>query len=174
MDSYEKIRKMGEISEQLKRHGLVADSEEALKQAEEVMKGQGNEFYVSKDEANQAQKDRYAKLEKEKESSYDDNRIISILNDKLASFDSQLGLMRDKMNEIIAKINELESKFNNQAKQEIQATLVQKNEKVQEKVVSSAPQQPEPENTSQVVPEVKKNYSPEDVSVDKMFYVGKK
>jgi uncharacterized coiled-coil protein SlyX len=161
MESYEKIRKMGEISEQLKRHGLVDDSAEALKKAEEMIAKDGTEFYVNQEKMKQ--------LEKKAESCCSESdiaikKVSQQFNDKIADLESQIGLIRDKMNEIIGKLNELESKINCQQKREVQATLAPKENKIEEN-------KQRPEN--RVNPEVKKEYSPEDVSVDKMFYVGK-
>ncbi|MFT4302990.1 MAG: hypothetical protein ACMXYG_00345 [Candidatus Woesearchaeota archaeon] len=176
MDSYEKIRKMGEISEQLKKHGLVKDSDDALKQAEDMMKDQGNEFYVPREKIEEMKN-------KKMEPSNSNDMTSKIVNDRLSSMESQISLVRDKVNEIIAKLNEFESKLSNHEKQEIQATLLKKNDDLKDEVkkqqtqdnqIHSGVQPEQKSSTSQVTPEVKKEYSPSDVSVDKMFYVGKK
>jgi phage-related protein len=163
MESYEKIRKMGEISEQLKKHGLAEDSTEALKKAEEMLAKEGTEFYVKQDKIKEFEN-------KSHENQDDTQKIIkkisSQFNDKISDLDSQVGLIRDKMNEIIAKLNELESKITSQQKHEVQATLTSKNNNEQEKK--------QEKSEYKVNPEVKKEYTPDDVAVDKMFYVGKK
>ena len=65
------------------------------------------------------------------------------------------------MNEMISKINELETKIASQARQEVQVKL------------SSEPPAERPRERPHVVAEVKQQYSPSDVSVDKIFYAGK-
>jgi len=164
MESYEKIRKMGEISKQLKQHGLVEDNTEALKKAEDLMMDKSSEFYVTQEKMKK-------NVEKAEACCNDANVEIKKLslqvNDKVAALDSQVALIRDKMNEIIAKLNELESKIDSQPRQEVQATLaVQKEE--------PKPEPKKQESKHKVNPEVKKEYSSDDVAVDKMFYVGSK
>ena len=162
MDSYEKIRKMGEISKQLKQHGLVEDSAEALKKAEELMMSKDSEFYVSQEKLKKNVKNAEACCN---DANHEVRKLTVMVNDKVAALDSQITIVRDKMNEIIGKLNELESKIDSQNKQEIQATLVTSNSAVKEKQ--------EAESKTKINPEVKKEYSSDDVSVDKMFYVGK-
>jgi len=160
MDSYEKIRKMGEISKELKKHGLAEDSEEAMKKAEEIMVDGDSNVYVSQEKM----KENIKKAEACCDNANDEiKRLQSAVNDRVSGMESQVNLIRDKLNEIIAKINELEQKIDAQPKQEVQATLVKEEQKAQEN-----------RDNSKVNPEVKKEYNPDDVAVDKMFYVGKK
>jgi predicted nucleic acid-binding Zn-ribbon protein len=163
MDSYEKIRKMGEISKELKKHGLAKDSSEALKKAESIMSPRDREFYVSQE--------RLSSLEEKKETETDaartnDNQIrklASEFNDRLTSVDSDISLIRNKMNEIIAKINEIESKISSQARHEFQATLSTENKRQENKDESK---------DRGIKPEIKKEYNSSDVSIEKMFYSG--
>jgi len=168
MESYEKIRKMGEISKQLKAHGLAEDSMDAQKEAEKIM-GKDNEFYVSQEEINKIkQKEQIQKEKEEKEKLCISPTIIDNLNNKIASMDAMMNTMREKMNEMISKMNEMESKINTQPRQEVQATLsgntVETNKNFETKK----------ETKTQLNKEVKGEYSPEDVSVDKIFYAGNK
>jgi hypothetical protein len=188
MDSYETIRKMGEISKQLKKHGLAEDSLQAQKEAEKIMTPQNSQIYVSKDKVDMMQKEA-------SENSSDENSeksnvcgtVVNQIKDQLGRFENRVSnveantaILRDKMNEIIAKLNELESKLIACNKQEVQATLVTKKHssnnlnsnqsKSEEKSISSNTEK----NNNSVVPEVKKEYNSNDVSVDKMFYFGKK
>ncbi|MFT4297651.1 MAG: hypothetical protein ACMXX5_00485 [Candidatus Woesearchaeota archaeon] len=163
MESYEKIRKMGEISEQLKKHGLVQDSTEALKKAEDLMAKEGTEFYVNQEKMKDIEKKANLCCD---ESDKAIKQISQKFSDRFADLDSQIGLIRDKVNEVIAKLNELESKINVQQKQEVQSTLAARQEP------EKKPKEQTQEN--KVNPEIKKQYTSDDVDVNKMFYVGKK
>jgi len=163
MESYEKIRKMGEISKQLKQHGLVEDSAEALKKAEDLMMDKSSEFYVSQEKL----KENVKKAESCcNDANQEVKKLTVMVNDKVAALDSQITIVRDKMNEIIGKLNELESKIDSQNRQEVQATLTIPKEEPKPEVKEDNPKH-------KINPEVKKEYSSDDVSVDKMFYVGK-
>jgi len=159
MDSYEKMRKMGEISKELKKHGLASNSSDAIKQAEDMMMSdKDKEVYVTQDET-PTQENQEAAPENEV------RNFTVKFNDKIGNLSSEIALIRNKMNEIIGKINELETKMSAQPKQEVQATLPT-SEKQKE------PEKEEPPGN--VKPEVKKEYESDDVSVEKVFYVGKK
>ena len=159
MDSYEKMRKMAEISKELKKHGLASDSSDAIKQAENMMMSEKDkQFYVSQEESST----------QEVPEQRPDNEIRNLsvrFNDKINSLSSEISLIRNKMNEMIGKINELESKLSSQPRQEVQSTLP-----TQEK---ASPQESK-QDKKEIKPEVKKEYKPEDVSVEKVFYVGRK
>lgn len=180
MESYEKIRKMGEISKQLRAHGLATDNIDAQKEAEKIM-GKNNEFYVSQDEINKVQ---YRKIEENKkeetEKSNINPTIIDNLTNKVSSIESMMNIMRDKMNEIISKMNELEGKINVQPRQEVQATLSSAAKSSESPRINQSQYQQTTQNSNnnsgnnRASNEVKKEYSPEDVAVDKIFYAGKK
>lgn len=175
MESYEKIRKMGEISKQLKQHGLAEDNLNAQKEAEKIM-GKDNEFYVSQDEINKIkEQDQKEKEKQEEEKSKCNPVLIDNLNTKISSMESMMNSMRDKMNEMISKINELEGKVNVQPRQEVQATLNASTENKEQNTnnTSATPSTPK-EEKDQLNKEVKGEYSPDDVSVDKIFYAGNK
>lgn len=119
--------------------------------------------------------------QKSSQSNIDASAIQNCTN-RIDSLDSQMGIMRTKMNEIIAKLNELESKMQNQPRHEVQATLSSEsssknNESTQSAGVeskSSPDISKKDENKNKVVPEVKKEYNSDDVAVDKIFYAGNK
>jgi hypothetical protein len=167
MVSYDQIRKMGEIQKSLKKHGLVTDSEEALKEAESIIvNSDENNIYVSKDKMTKMQ------VEPKKEENVEDmKKMESKINERFNDVDSQLDIIREKMNEIIAKMNELESKVNAQPKHEVQATLSRK-EEAEEPRQKSAPAAAKKEVPKQR-PGQEAEYSMADVAVDKIFYVGK-
>lgn len=176
MESYEKIRKMGEISKQLKQHGLVSDTFDAQKEAEKIM-GRNNEFYVSQEDMKKIQEKNEIEKKAHKESSNSEeektivnSNIVQNLTNKVNMMESMMNLMRDKMNEIITKINELETKTNYQPKQEVQSKLNYSESSKETKIA----EEPAKEDKAQLNKDVKGEYTTEDVSVDKMFYFGKK
>ena len=171
MDPYEKIRKMGKISEELKKHGLVNDSNEALKEAEQIMGSKDKDFYVSQDELKEIEEKKEEHAEDQEKINQGQDRIISQLNNKVESLGSEMSLIRNKMNEIIAKINEIESKINSHPKHEVQATLDVKPSK--EDIPKEEPKENK-KNKHTVQPQVKKEYNSDDVSIEKMFYAGNK
>lgn len=171
MESYEKIKKMAEISKELKKHGLAKNSDEALQQAEDMIlqkkgeKVKNGEVYVPHDKyeikENKEEPDPELKLRK----------LTAEFNEKVNAMSSELALVRNKINEMVGKINDLEAKMANQQKQEVQATLVGSQEEEKEEPKKEEPSREAP---GKITPEVKKEYTQDDVAVDKVFYVGKK
>lgn len=163
MESYDKIRKMGDVSKQLKKFGLAEDTSDAQKKAEELImdKKKDSEYYATEQRKKEMAQDN-SEIARHFEGEL--KRLAQHMNDKFTDQESQINIIRDKMNEIIAKINELEGKINAAARQEVQAKLM-------EKPAEKPKKQEEPHS---IKPEVKKAYSSDDVSIDKVFYVGRR
>lgn len=164
----EKIRKMGELSKELRKHGFAESSDDALKQTEQIYK----ENYLG-EEIMQAKPPEIAEAQREAQEQTQENQtqapttestspqLLTEHIERIEKVEKDVLRIFEKMNEIIKTINLFEEKF----------------DKIQ---VAGAEEKPKETQTKIPEPEKKTesprsgDYKPKDVEIDKIFYYGNK
>ena len=173
MDSIEKMRRLNELTKELKQHGFAESSFEAIQQANQIY---GDDDITSEVKHGIIHNSPQEKIEKSGETTMDDSAMIN-MDKKLSKLNENVNTLTDKLNEIIKALNDMDSRIN-QLKNRPERVV----EKVIEKPIDHTQEQPphievhaeteahDKEYTNQRVG----NYQSQDVAIDKMFYYGKK
>lgn len=167
MDSYEQMRRKNQMLKDLKKFHFAATTDEAVKQAEAMLqetRGSGD-IFVKQDEINkveQVQKTHVAM----------DQSLDAVKRELMGQMSKEMDVIKEKMNEMIQVINTLEEKMKVLEKRPVQQG--------QQQLTQPAQQAPPPQAASPQAhqSETKASprsggYSPQDVSIEKMFYYGK-
>ena len=176
MDSIEKMRRLNELTKELKQHGFAESSFEAIQQANQIY---GDDDVTSEVKDGIIRNSPQEKLEKSGENTMDDGAMIN-MDKKLVKLNENVNTLTDKLNEIIKALNDMDSRIN-QLKNRPPERII---EKTAEKLVEHDPEHQsdhveahaeshageDKEYTNQRVG----NYQSQDVAIDKMFYYGKK
>lgn len=198
MDSIERMRRINDLTRELKQHGFAESSFDAIKQVNQIYGDDDLDDHVKSGMIKNSTHDKMAK----DENMVDGNSENSVYADrKIAKVSDAVDVLTNKMNEIIKAINDLDSRVSElKLKQDklaaarietraeprveprvevkVEATVDEKplRESVQESRTAST--------TSNVEGHVHKdeystnqrtgNFQSQDVAIDKMFYFGKK
>jgi len=191
MDSIERMRRINDLTRELKQHGFAESSFEAIKQANQIYGPDEVEDHVKN---GMIRNNSPANLEDEK---MDEN---SINNDrKIAKVTESVNVLTEKMNEIIRAINDLDARITEikQTQNKLAVTLSESraeprhetrnessNVERSERSVSNAETKNEdkPRSSGSEAPAKDEysvnqrtgNFQSQDVAIDKMFYFGKK
>ena len=154
----EKLKKINQLSKDLKRHGLVV--EEAITQASTILSENQDEVGVFL-EKSQQQMD-------SKQNPASTDQYVVMLERNNRKIVEEVQKIREEMARILSEFEELKNKVAQQARP----------------IIVAAPGSPEAEKSketqAQLAPKKKEphprqgNFTPEDVSIEKMFYCGKK
>jgi uncharacterized coiled-coil protein SlyX len=188
MDSIERMRRINDLTKELKQHGFADSSFEAIKQANQIYGSDEMEDNVKNGMIQSSPHERITKAE-----AGDDS--VSFSDRKLAKLSENVDTLTNKLNEIVRAINDLDARMGElKTRQDRQdkAIAMLNSRPVQEsrseqKVERSEPT-PERAAKAESAPEshaapVKDEYSmnqrtgsfqSQDVAIDKMFYYGNK
>lgn len=181
MDSYEQMKRMRQVSDDLKRFKFAETSDEAVRQAQEMIQGKRSEgdIFVTRSEMENQKKE-----EKKMQSSVAIENLREMVGKKLNVMTNDIDAIKNKINEIIEVINVLEDKMethtnnsngNSKPKEEQQTLSLDKEENIEDKKsVQDKPAQIVPERKETQPSSRSGDYKSEDVSIDKVFYFGKK
>ena len=178
MDSIEKMRRLNQLTKELKQRGFAESSFEAIQQA--------NQIYGD-DELTEGVKNGMIQSPQEKASKIEgDNMADSIEFDrKIGKLNENVEMLTGKINEIVKAINDIDGRItaikNRPAERIIERPVErhESNEMKQEVHESVAEQQASTDHAQAPKDEYSTNqrtgtYKPTDVAIDKMFYYGKK
>ena len=172
MDSIEKMRRLNELTKELKQHGFAESSFEAIQQANQIY---GDDDVTSEVKHGIIRNSPQERLEKSGESTMEEGAMMNMDN-KLAKLSENVNTLTEKLNEIIKALNDMDSRIN-QLKNRPERT-----ERL-EKPVEPEKEQQQPvykehaEGTShETVAHGEEysnqrvgNYQSQDVAIDKMF-----
>ncbi|MCP3684146.1 MAG: hypothetical protein GY861_15805 [bacterium] len=145
MDSVDEIQKINNLARELVKHNIASNSDEALRKAEEMVKGKAEPNGL-----------------KTLEEGF--NREIRSTNLRIDGVIQEVSGLRDGIVKIGDYIHELEVKIEKQRKQQCEAPQQ-----------AAAPEPSKEEPKKEEPKEEKKNgFSEKDVSIEKIFYYGKK
>jgi SMC interacting uncharacterized protein involved in chromosome segregation len=189
MDSIERMRKLNELTKELKNHGFAQSSFEAIQQANQIY---GEDELTHEVKHGLIQNSAYEKMVNEDDNMTSDGNMIN-MEKKITKVSDSVEVLTTKLNEIIKAINDMDSRINALKSRPVERIV----EKVVERPVQNTPQSSqEPSNVQPTVqehvsashqesaaPAAKDeysmnqrvgNYQSQDVAIDKMFYFGKK
>jgi hypothetical protein len=188
MDSIERMRRINDLTRELKQHGFAESSFEAIKQANQIYGDDDVEEHVKQGMIPKSNHERMLKGEEE------DHELVSYTDKKLGKVLENVDALTNKMNEIIRAINDLDSRMNDVkikcdklavARQESKPEPKAEFRSVTDVEIKHEDKKPEEKvNESKVEHVVPKdeyamnqhtgNFQSQDVSIDKVFYFGKK
>ncbi|GEM_PF-2750507 len=195
MDSIERMRRINDLTRELKQHGFAESSFDAIRQANQIYGDDEVDEHVKNGLIHNSQHDKMAKDENMVEND-NENSVNSVYADrKLAKVSDAVEVLTTKMNEIIralndldARIAEVKSKQDKMAAARVESRIEPRVEVKVETTVDEKPMQRE--NVQEHKPESKVeghvhadeytanqrtgNFQSQDVAIDKMFYFGKK
>jgi len=189
MDSIERMRRINDLTRELKQHGFAESSFEAIQQANQIYGDEEVQDNVKHGIINNSPNDRMAK----DETMGDDS--VSYDSRKLAKISEGVDVLTNKMNEIIRAINDLDARItevkSRQDKLAMQESRVEprmesRDEPRAESKIETRTEE-KPETRAEVKTESHEqhkddysmnqrtgNFQSQDVAIDKMFYFGKK
>jgi hypothetical protein len=176
----EKLRKMNELSKELKMKGFADDSLKAIQQAEDII---GVE--APNDDSQELQMEQITPKSQINLSNNDVNLLMSTIkgteqfklemdekvkniSDNLNGLNQTVSQIAEKMNEIIKTINQLETRQKEVAERPVQQPQQKMSSTSNTSSTGSSEKKGEPMNQRTG------NYTPDDVAIDKMFYFGNK
>jgi len=183
MDSIERMRRINDLTKELKQRGFAESSFEAIKQANQIY---GDDELEDNVKHGLIEKSAHERIVKDENMGDDSTPFI---DRKIGKLTENVDTLTAKMNEIIRAINDLDARLTDlKTKQEKMAAA-----KVEPRIEVRPEQHQETSSESRVEskPEVKAeshdakkdeysmnqrtgNFQSQDVSIDKMFYFGKK
>lgn len=191
MDSIERMRRINDLTRELKQHGFAESSFEAIRQANQIYGPDEIEDHVKHGiiRKNQSIKDTNMRLEDEKM----DENIVNT-DKKIIKVSENVDVLTEKVNEIIRAINDLDARITeikqtqnkliiaiSESKSE--ARVEQKNTSNSSDKILHDSEKSDAKSGSEAKPLVKDEYSTnqrtgnfqsQDVAIDKMFYYGNK
>ena len=127
-----RMTKVNELAKSLLEHGLASSMDEAVKQAEKLVRGETPESVKMAEPLAQEKKEE-VKME-DKQNNNLSSELQSNVNDlrkKMDETEKKVELLMSKMNEIIAEINKIESSGVRPSVQQQRDNNIQKSEKKQ-------------------------------------------
>ncbi|MGV8141482.1 MAG: hypothetical protein ACP5NW_03510 [Candidatus Woesearchaeota archaeon] len=192
MDSIERMRRINDLTRELKQRGFAESSFEAIKQANQIYGDDELEEHVKHGMIEKSQHERILK----EEMNASDETGISSVDKKLSKVNESIDALTNKMNEIIRAINELDSRLTDlKVKQDKLAVLRQepkpevksepklesrsgiagRNDVDMDDKTSHEPKSGQASSKDEYAMNQRTgNFQSQDVSIDKMFYFGKK
>ena len=176
MDSIERMRRLNELTKELKQRGFAESSFEAIQQANQIYGDDELSTDVRDGMIKNGSNDKISG-----EANMDEGAMIN-MEKKLNKMSDNLNSLTDKMNEIIKALNDMDSRINTLknrpehivekvVEKPLREAIAQEETKVETHHSTNDDQKPHDEySTNQRVG----NYQSQDVAIDKMFYFGKK
>jgi hypothetical protein len=192
MDSIERMRRINDLTRELKQHGFADSSFEAIKQANQIY---GDDALEDNVKNGLIEKSAHERIVKD-ENMGDDS--VSYADRKIGKLTESVDTLTSKMNEIIKAINDLDSRLTElKIKQDKMAVArieprieprveqreeprveraesrVERTESRAESVSNDAPKN-EPKRDEYSMNQRTGTFQSQDVAIDKMFYFGNK
>ncbi len=174
MDSIEKMRRLNDLTKELKSHGFAESSLEAIQQA--------NQIY-GEDEVSADVKHGVIRNSPHERITNAAEAAMPQEHPKIQQLTENIDTLTKKMNEIITAINDLDARLkdikNRPAERVIERQVVREEPKretlsVHEESRTEPVQKPAPKQDEYATNQRTGNYETSDVAIDKMFYFGKK
>jgi len=184
VDSIERMRRINDLTRELKQHGFAESSFEAIKQANQIYGDDDLDEHVKNGLIKNSPQDRMMKDGIMVEN-MDENTAYN--ERKLAKVNDNVELLTTKMNEIIRALNDLDARITEvklkQDKLALEKSEQRTEPRVEVKMETSVEEKSAAQEVKPVGHEHKDEYSmnqrtgnfqSQDVAIDKMFYFGKK
>ena len=171
MDSIERMRRLNELTKELKQHGFAESSFEAIQQANQIYGDDDLSTEVKDGMIRNSTNERVAK-----DGSIDDNALVNI-EKKMAKLAENIDTLTDKLNEIIKAINDMDQRITslkNRPERQPERVEVKQEEAKHEPVAAQPADDANPAKDDYTTNQRVGNFQSKDVAIDKMFYFGKK
>jgi len=190
MDSIERMRRINDLTKELKQRGFAESSFEAIQQANQIY---GTDDMDDNVKNGMIQKSAHERIVKD-ETMGDDS--ISYTDKKLAKITENVDVLTGKMNEIIRAINDLDTRLTDLRTKQDKMAALRIESRTEQRSEQKVEQHSEPKNAEEPAhaeksavnespkSEPKKdeysmnqrtgNFQSQDVAIDKMFYFGNK
>lgn len=170
MEDIEKLKKIANLSKELKRHGFAASSDEAIRKSEEI--------YQEKILAPYGMQDAIPKPAQGGSNMEDFESYKRATQTQMKEMQDSLAQVVGKMNEIIKAINDLEQGQKNAVRTNAPSQRAPEPARFTQEQMRSTDDgsrtiTPKPEKGSESNQRAG-NYTPADVQIDKIFYYGNK
>ncbi len=171
----EKMRKINELARELKEKGITLNTEEAYKQAEQMVEGNMDvpEATNTENSESMAEMNESMKQTENRSSEPSLSGTVNLdaleshnLNERLNSMEEQLNVMFTKINEIVSEVNNMQKK-KQESPIEVRELKDEKKEESQKDFQSRLKEEQEEGHPRTG------DYKSEDVSIEKMFYFGR-
>jgi hypothetical protein len=194
VDSIERMRRINDLTKELKQHGFAESSFEAISQANQIYGSDDLDDNVKHGLIKNSAHDKITKEDQlvKDETMSDDNTVYN--DRKLAKVADSVQVLTDKMNEIIRALNDLDARISEVKLKQDKLVIAQESRiepRVEVKVETNVDERPAQRETApehrqenNVEGHVHKdeytanqrtgNFQSQDVSIDKMFYFGNK
>lgn len=171
MDSVERMRRLNELTKELKARGFAESSFEAIAQANQIY---GDDEITEEVKHGIIANSAHDKMGKSSEV----ERMADDQTDKkIKKVQDDLNLLTEKMNEIIKAINDMDARINQLKSRPVERTeRVLEHEKpvVEHATVSESKPHDEKPAHGEFENQRVGNFQSQDVAIDKMFYFGNK
>jgi hypothetical protein len=203
VDSIERMRRINDLTRELKQHGFADSSFEAIQQANQIYGDDDLDEHVKQGLIKNSQNDKMSERIAEENNAVKDEAKDETMGDdsisyndrKFAKITESVQVLTDKMNEIIRALNDLDSRITEVKIRQDKLAVARQESRIEPKVeikeptVNEAPaskdivQEAKPESHAQSNAQSKDEYSvnqrtgnfqSQDVAIDKMFYFGNK
>jgi len=187
MDSIERMRRLNELTKELKQHGFAESSFEAIQQANQIY---GDDDITSEVKNGIIRNSATDRAQTSGEGNMDDGALIN-MDKKINKLNDSVNTLTEKLNEIIKAINDIDIRINtlkNRPAERVVEKIIERPERTERQTQVQEPvarneQQASVHNEEQHEQAKKDEYSTnqrtgnfqsQDVAIDKMFYYGKK
>ncbi len=168
MDQFERMRRLNQLTKELKQRGFADSSFEAIDQARQIY----GEDELSENVRHGLTKNaNFEKTISGEEIKMSEADVIN-MNKKIDQMSKNTDMLTDKLNEIIKAINDMDSRITalkNAPPRIVERQVERKPESQAERQESKEEEKPKGEYNERVG-----NFKSEDVQIDKVFYYGKK
>ncbi len=186
MDSIERMRRLNDLTKELKQHGFADSSFEAIEQAKQIY---GDDELSPVVKEGIIKNNTHDKITRSEQTMNDDDQIQ--FQRRLGQMSTQMEVLTTKMNEIIKALNDMDTRIN------ALKTRPVEHERIVERFVERPAQKQEEHASAVSTPVHQESQAPQqeqkpassngdyenqrvgkftstDVAIDKMFYYGKK
>ncbi|MFA5797906.1 MAG: hypothetical protein WC916_07800 [Candidatus Woesearchaeota archaeon] len=177
VDSIEKMRRLNELTKELKQHGFAESSFEAIQQANQIY---GDDEMTSDVSQGMIRSSTHERLEAKNAEA----TVTPAEHPKIKELTNNLDTLTKKMNEIVAAINDIDVRLKDlKNRPAVVERVVERTREPERTPVHEEQQATTAPYTEKQTADKKKedysnqrtgNYAPDDISIDKVFYYGKK
>lgn len=169
MDQYERMRRLNELTKELKQRGFADSSFDAIDQARQIY---GDDELSEHVKHGLTKNQDFEKTINGEEIKMSEADVINI-NKKIDQMNKNVDMLTDKLNEIIKAINDMDSRIT--ALKNAPPRVVERQvERREESHHEEAKQEPAAEKPKGEYNERVGNFQSSDVQIEKMFYYGTK
>ncbi len=166
----DKMKRINALARELREKGMVSDTEEAYKQAEEIIEGRVSREKIEVEDPQDSQEEAERPKEDFSGAIKADALELHNMGERIKALEGQVNVMFNKINEIISEFRSVQKK-EEESPIELRKLEEEKESKGKKahKEVQASLKKEEAEGHPRTG-----EYKPEDVSIEKVFYFGQR